>query len=347
MKKVIHILLFFMLLIMIAVSIFPVFLPKNIEINVSEKFENPVSEVFNEFNNLQNLSVWGAWLAQDSIDRQINFFAPYKGQSASLMWNNKKDENQGKGEYKILKSVLNKYIQLQIIFLKKNIICAENIHFSFAEKQTQVDIHFKTSDFDYFNRIFAYFYAPKLQEDLQLSLKKLDQKLNGGKNLKKMPTYGEVDYFDFGGAQLLAVRNETSSNSDAVHKASLASFKEVMAYLVDSLRYSPVDIKNPTAYFVKYDTVIHSAVFYAGFPVKNMEILPQKKFEVVSIPAGQAIYTPIDGNYTNIINSRYILDQYSKEHGITQTKDFWEEYSDYPDRKETEITGKAFYLISN
>ncbi|MGM5631058.1 hypothetical protein O2K51_09160 [Apibacter raozihei] len=344
MKKIVNILLLIILLFAIAGCIIPSFLPKNINFQVSREYNNPISEVFLEFNDLENYGVWGTMVSEDSINTRINYFAPYKGEGSSLTWSNKKDTNIGKGEYKILKSKINKYIQSQIIFVETAVICIEDIYFKPVDGSTQVTVNLKTEDFSYFNRIFAYLYAERLQDNLEESLARLEKKLSKG-NLNKILASGDTEYTDLQGIQMIAIKNETSTDAEDIYKSMHKSLGEITEYLTDSLRYIPNDIKNPIAYYIKYDTIEKSAVFYSGYPVKLDILPPNTDIKLISIPGGKAIYTPISGKVENLINARYTLDTYSKENGVKLKNQFWEEYLDFPLSFDDEIKGNAYYLI--
>lgn len=344
MKKIVNTFLILLLLLLIAGCVIPSFLPENIEIQVSKKFNNPISEVFLEFNDLENYGTWGALISEDSINTRVNYFSPYKGKGSSLTWTNKKDTHIGKGEYKILKSKINQYIQSQIIFVETRVICTEDIFFKSESGATQVSIHLKTGDFSYFNRIFAYLYSGKLKERLEKSLDRLGRKLDKD-DINKELTVGETKYIDFDGIQLLAIKNETTTNMDDIYKSMYKSLNEISEYLTDSLRYIPTDIKNPIAYYTKFDTINKTATFYSGYPVK-LDVLPSNsEMKLISIPGGRAIFTLINGKVENLPDSRYVLDKYAKENGVKLNNQFWEEYQDYPLSFDDEIKGKAFYLI--
>ncbi|MDR2121646.1 MAG: hypothetical protein LBP34_00840 [Flavobacteriaceae bacterium] len=344
MKKIVNIFLTFVFLLIVAGCIVPTFLSKNIEIHTSRSFNNPISEVFLEFNDLENYGTWGLLINDDSINTRINYFSPYKGEGSSLTWLNKKDTDIGKGEYKILVSSINRYIKSQIIFVETGVVCVEDIYFKSENGMTQVSVRLKTEDFSYFNRIFAYLYATKLEEDLKNSLEKLANKLSKDNSNKELIA-GDTEYVDFQGTQLLAIKNETSTNIEDIYKAMHKSLQDITEYLTDSLRYIPTDIKNPIAYYTTFDTINKVAVFYSGYPVKLDAFFPDNDMKIISLPSGKAIFTPINGKVGNLFNSRFILDKYSKENGVKLKSHYWEEYQDYPLSFDDEIKGKAFYLI--
>lgn len=347
MKKIVNIFLFLVFLIIVAGCIMPSFLPKKIEIITTKEFNNPISEVFAEFNDLENYASWGLLINEDSVNTRINYFSPYKGAGSSLTWNNSKDYTIGKGEYKILTSKVNNYIKSQIIFVVTGVVCIEDINFKSNEGVTRVSLHLKTDNFTYFTRIFAYLYSHKLEESLNKSLEKLTVLLQNGRSNKQL-NEGDAEYLDFKGIQLLAIKNETSTNSFEVYKAMYKSLHEISNYLTDSLKFSHIDIKNPIIYYSTYDTVAKTAVFYSGYPIDlDSNIIPANNtMSLLSLPAGKAITTPINEKVHNLFNSRYILDKYAKENGIKLKNIYWEEYKDYPLSIDDDIKGKAFYLIA-
>lgn len=345
MKKIVNIFLFLVFLIIVAGCIMPSFLPKKIEIVTSKEFNNPISEVFSEFNDLENYASWGLLINEDSVNTRINYFSPYKGAGSSLTWLNSKDHAIGKGEYKILKSKVNKYIKSQIIFVETGVVCLEDINFRSNEGITHVSIHLKTDNFTYFTRIFAYLYSHKLEESLNESLEKLTILLQNGRSNKKL-NKGDTEYFDFKGIQMLAIKNETSTNFSEVYKAMYNSLHEISNFLTDSLKYTYKDIKNPIIYYSTFDTLAKTAVFYSGYPVDSNIILHNNSMSLLSLPAGKAIATPINEKVHNLFNTRYILDKYAKENGIKLKNIYWEEYHDYPLSIDDDIKGKAFYLIA-
>ncbi|MDR1876744.1 MAG: hypothetical protein LBQ84_03890 [Flavobacteriaceae bacterium] len=344
MKKIVNIFLILIFLLIISGCVILIFLPKNIEIHISRDFDNPISEVFLEFNDMENYGTWGILIGEDSINTRINYFSPYKGEGSSLTWKNKKDDNIGEGEYKILKSKINQYIQSQIIFVEARIVCMEDIYFKSEGGGTRVSIRLKTEDFSYFNRIFAYLYARKLEENLENSLQKLTDILSKDNSNKELAV-GDIEYTDFQGVQLLAIKNETSMNTAEIYKSMYRSLHDITKYLTDSLRYIPTDIKNPVAYYTTFDTINKTVVFYSGYPVK-LDVLPSNTdIKLISIPQGKAIFTPINGKTEDLFDSRFALDRYSKENGVKLKQQYWEEYQDYPLSFDDEIKGRAYYLI--
>lgn len=346
MKKIVNILLILIFLLIVAGCIIPAFLPKNIELKVSREFNNPISEVFLEFNNMENYGSWAPLISTDSLNTHINYIYPYKGQGSSLTWVNKKNDEIGKGEYKILKSVINKYIKAQIIFDHIGVIYFQDINFKSEEGNTQVYLQLKSEDFSYFNRIFAYFYSQSLETELEKGLAKLASKLSRN-NLNSMNVgIGDTEFTEFPGMQLLSIKNETTTEPHEIFKAAHKSLKEISKYLIDSLHYVPTDIKSPVLYYTKFDTLNHNAIFYSGYPIK-LDMLPENNnMNLISIPEGESIYTPIESNFNSILKFRYTLDKYSKENGIQVKPTYWEQYIDFPISPDELIKGKAYYLIS-
>ncbi|TWP23249.1 hypothetical protein ETU10_07810 [Apibacter muscae] len=344
MRKILNVFLFILFLLIIAGCILPYFLPKNIEISASKKLTNPISEVFLEFNDLENFGSWGLLTEQDSINTRINYFSPYKGKGASLTWKNKKNYEIGNGEFKILESIINKKIKAQIIFVNYGILCSEDIYFKSLKEGTYIKVSLKTQDFSYFKRIFAYLNAENLQEILDESLNRLELKLNK-KNIPQQLKLGESDFIDKKNVQLLVVKNETTTDSEEISKNLHKSFHTVNQYMVDSLNYSLLDIKNPIVYYTNFDTINKSATYYAGYPVNNLDIIPNDNIKLISIPSGKAIFTPIKTTNLNLLNSKYTLDSYAKENGIKLKNQFWQEFNDFPTSNDDEIRGNAFYLI--
>lgn len=345
MKKIVNTFLIIIFLFIIAGCIIPTFLPKNIEFETSRQFNNPVSEVFLEFNNLENYGSWAPLISTDSLNTNINYMFPYKGMGSSFTWVNKKNNEIGKGEYKILKSKINTYIQSQIIFDHIGVIYLQDIHFKYENNSTQVKLHLKSENFSYFNRILAYFYLNHLKDDWEEGLNKLSSKLSKN-NLNTHVGVGDTEFADFPGLQLLSIKNETTTDPDEIFNAAHKSLKEISKYLIDSLRYIPTDIKNPVLYYSKFDTLNHSAIFYSGYPIK-LDVLPKNNtMSLISIPGGKSIYTPIEGSFNSILKFRYSLDKYSKENGIQIKPQYWEQYIDFPISSHDVIKGNAYYLIT-
>lgn len=345
MKKIVNIFLFLVFLIIVAGCIMPSFLPKKIEIITTKEFNNPISEVFAEFNDLENYASWGLLINEDSVNTRINYFAPYKGTGSSLTWNNAKDHSIGKGEYKILKSKVNNTIKSQIIFVENGVVCIEDIDFQSIGGVTDVTIHLTTENFTYFTRIFAYLYSHKLEESLNKSLDKLSILLQNGRSNKQLHE-GDAEYIDFKGIQLLAIKNETSTNAEDVYKAMYKSLHEISNYLTDSLKYSYKDIDNPIVYYSTFDTLAKSTIFYTGYPVESNINPPNSAMSLITLPAGKAITTPINENVHTLFKTRYILDKYAKENGVKLKNSYWEEYQDILQSLDDDLKGKAFYLIT-
>ena len=346
MKKIVNIFLFLVFLIIVAGCIMPSFLSKNIEITISKDFNNPISEVFAEFNELEKYAAWGLLINDDSLNTRINYFSPYKGTGSSLTWSNSKNNTIGKGEYKILKSKLNKYIKSQIIFVETGVVCIEDIDFESNENMTTVSIHLKTEEFSYFTRIFAYLYSHKFKESLAESLEKLTNLLEVVHSHKQISEGGGIKYIDFQGIQLLCIKSETSSKYSDVYNAAHKSLQDISKYLTDSLKYSSNEIKKPIIYYTTVDTIANKTIFYSGYAIDATIIPPSSAMNFITLPNGKAITTPIDEKVHNLFNARYILDEYAKDNDVKLKNIYWEEYQEYPSSIDDDIKGKAFYLIT-
>lgn len=346
MKKIFNFIIIFIFLVIVAFSLLPLFLEKNISFSLTHSYESPVSEVFQEFNEVQSFGSNLHWLKKDSVNTRLNFFAPYKGKGSSFTWENKVNKEIGSGEYKIINSVINKRITALLSFNQSKITNYCSFSFEKEGNQTLVTLNFKTSDFSYLGRITGYFMQKDIEQELNDCLAAIDKTLSKNKKIIKTIKIGEVAYSEFNGNRILSIENETDTSPENMFKAINKSLSAINKFLIDSLNYSSSDIKNPIVYYQKYDTVSKFAKFYAGYPIKN-NFVPNGSMQWFNLPSGTTIYTPIKGNYPHSFQSKYLLDKFAKENGIG-LGGFWFEYeNEFNDKPDFEFQGKVVYKMKN
>lgn len=88
------------------------FLPKQAKVERSILIEMPAEQLFNYLNTTKNFNDWSPWFEMEP-DGDYEFTGAETGVGGTLSWEGKKT---GKGTQKIIESVPNSYIKLELVF---------------------------------------------------------------------------------------------------------------------------------------------------------------------------------------------------------------------------------------
>ena len=334
-----------LILLILAILIIPIFLPKKITATAEKEISKPVEVVFEEFTNLNEYSKWNPWTSQDSLAK-IEISMPYRGEGAGFKWSTENLE----GDMIISKANPNSKIQYELTGFElggNSIMTAEFQPQN--ENKTKVKWQIESEEMGYFNRYFIYFKSKSLSEKLMEGLNNLESFLKDivlteaqAGDLKA----GEIRIVKFEGLKLITVQNDTSLESDEMTTATEESFGLLFSYLTDYLKVPQSQIGYPVSYYTLVDSIGNRAKFRCGYPITE-SVQTGEGMELMSLPATETLVALHKGSYKSLHLTMGKMKNYASQNKLNLTTNYWEEYLNDPEviKNENELLTKIYIPI--
>lgn len=316
----------FLIILVIAILIIPLFLPKTISAEVEHEFKHPVGIVYEEFNNLKEFSEWEPWTHGDSAVEK-SYFSPYRDEGAGYKW--LKAGNSQSGEILILKTEQNQFVEMELEGWDIGETAQMKVEFTpvNAEK-TKLKWYVESEEIGYFSRYYSYYSSKKLKEKLEEGLTFLDERLKSAALTPEQAQSllpGKIQTEMFEGGKLITILNETSLDQEEINTASEESFGKLYSFLVDYIKIPPQNMGKPTTYYEYIDTASKKAKFYCGYPITE-SIKPEEDMQLFSLPAGETLVSIHKGSYNSLPQKIEEMKQYATKNKIKLGNSHWKTY---------------------
>lgn len=317
MKKTILILIF----ILVIIAVIPIFLPKTMHIEQEKVYNNPVEEVFQNFNDLNKFTSFNEWTSKDE-DIILNFSKQTKGLNAKYSWKSE-DKSIGEGSMKIMEVSDNEFINYELQFGESKGNTAEIIFQKVDDNKTKVIWSFDSEEAKYPFQIFNLLMKKPVGDNLNKSLINLESILN--QNKAEIHEDNNIIITENSTQKLFGVLQQTSVASDEIYTAIEESFGMVYSYLTDVVGKSPEQIGFPVILWKNYSIDNNNALFYCGYIVQE-NIDTAEEFEYAEIPSGKSLNTQFRGNIKELEFAYNSLKKYAQENDILLSTEFWSVY---------------------
>lgn len=317
MKKTILILIF----ILVIVAIIPIFLPKTMHVEREYIYNNPIEEVFQNFNELKIFTSFNEWTSKDD-DIILNFSKQTKGLNAKYSWKSK-DKTVGDGHIKIIEVADNEFINYELQFGESKGNTAEIIFQKIDENKTKVIWSFDSEEAKYPFQIFNLLMKKPVKDNLNKSLINLENILN--KNKGNTQDNSNIKITENNNQKIFGILQQTSIDSDEISTAIDESLGTVYSYLKDVIGKTPEQIGPPVVLWKNYSIDNDNALFYCGYIVQA-NIDTAEEFEYTEISAGKSLSTKFKGNNKGLEFAYKSIEDYAKENEILLSTEFWSVY---------------------
>lgn len=338
----------FLILLVIAILIIPLFLSNKIIAETEKDFELPVGIIYEEFNNLKEYSEWEPWTKSDSTSTK-EYFAPYRGEGAGYKWGNVENESQS-GEITISQAQQNQLIEFDLEGLGLGDISKMLVEFTpEGNSKTKLKWRIESEEIGYFSRYYSYFTSKNIKKKLDEGLISLEERLKSSALTPEqanslLPGMIKTEMFD--GEKLITILNETSLDQSEINTAREESFGKLFSYLTDYIKIPPQNIGKPTSYFEYIDTASKKAKFYCGYPITETVKL-EDDMELYSLPAGKNLVCIHKGSYETINQTLLKMKQHAAKEKLTLGNSHWEIYMNDPEivKDKIELLTKIYIPI--
>jgi effector-binding domain-containing protein len=299
-----------LLIVLVVLTILPVFLPAEAEVSQSILIDANAQTIFRQVNSYKKWRDWGPFETGDTNMKSV-YSGPESGVGASHTWTS---EDMGDGSMTILKSEPYSFIQGKLDMGTNGAALDEWI-FNETASGTEVIWTLKLADLSYpFGKYFGAFLKSIMQPTQEKGLNKLKVVSEAAREsvvierveLKEQPS---VVIFD---------STKIAGMNDVIQKA----MTELYAYM----RKSKLEPSGPTfTMYYNWDTTAYIKMGI-GFPVYE-EAKSQGRVEYFMRPAGKVAKAVCPGPYENLGGAHEDMDKYFNDFRLSYTdKPVWEEY---------------------
>ena len=339
MKKI----LIFFILLLCAIIIGGLFLPREIHVERSIAINRPAATLFTLLNSYRSFNQWSPW-AQRDPDASYEFSGPGEGVGARMSWSG--DPAQvGTGWQEITVSIPYQKVGMHLDF------GAQGIADSYFEIRgdtlgSSVTWGFDTdvtSDQGFFGalmgRYFGLFLDKWVGSDYEQGLEAFKQ------YAETLPaadfSNADIQLIDVEPAEILYVSGQTSREPDDIAAALASAYGEITAYLADN----GIEMTGqPMAITRAWDETGYQ--FEAAIPVKNVTAPLAGNVMAGQSPAGRAVRMVHIGPYSQIQAGYEKMSAWMAANGLTEGSLSWEHYiSDPGQTPEDEIITHIYFLV--
>ncbi|MDO5656647.1 MAG: GyrI-like domain-containing protein [Flavobacteriaceae bacterium] len=344
MKKI----LFLLLLLVVALAVLPLFMPKTMHIEEEYVFDAPVERVFNHFNDLKRFTQFDSWSRKDP-DIKLNFSSPSSGEGASYMW---ESENRkiGQGSMSITDSRENEFIDYSLKIADMQGHTTEAIFQRIDDGKTRVIWSFDSSEAKYPFQVFNFLMKGTVRNNLKSSLVNLDSILTQDRVFKHPNTDIKVGGFNVvtePEKRIFGIMQQTTTDDQEMSTAMNEAFGYVYSYLHDNQGLTEDEIGHPVVLWKQFSPESKLALFYCGFML-NKNAKEKDDFEYIQIPAGKYLTTMHNGSY-NTLNITYErIYKFAEVNGIEVSFNTYDVYlNDATKTEEKDLKTQIFVPVYN
>lgn len=309
------------LLIIVSVSVlflvvFSFFLPTTQKIEKSISIETTNELVFNQVDELKNWRNWSAWAEKDStIYTQLkNYSTPSKGVNSTFNWKSNDDE-LGEGSVKIIKSLPNELIELEMNFDETEALG----YWYFKPNENVVEVTFGINlnfGFNPFAKWYGLFAENYISPDIEKGLKNLKTftenlpKISSG--LASQKNIEQTQWF-------VAIREKIDGKITENFHSKL--FSEVNEFLTKN--DISTDFPTIVIYHFWSDSIID---IEAGIMLKDSVYIEDNRIKLNKIKPGKVVTANHYGAYDRIPETYFSINEWMRRNDVQVIGPPWEIY---------------------
>jgi effector-binding domain-containing protein len=298
------------LIVLVVLTILPVFLPAEAEVSQSILIDASPQTIFRQVNSYKKWRDWSPFELGDP-DMKSVYSGPESGVGAAHTW---KSEDMGDGSMVILKSEPYSFIQGELD-MGSNGKALDEWSFKKTESGTEVVWTLKLADLSYpFGKYFGAFLKSIMQPTQEKGLNKLKEVSELAREsvvIERVELMEQPSIVIFDSTKIAGMNG-------VIEKA----MNELYAFM----RKSKLEPAGSTfTMYYNWDTTTYIKMGI-GFPVYE-EVKSQGRVEFFMRPAGKAAKAICIGPYENLGPAHEDMDKYFSDFGLSYTeKPVWEEY---------------------
>ncbi|MGI9527858.1 MAG: GyrI-like domain-containing protein [Weeksellaceae bacterium] len=326
MKKV----LFFLLLLVVALAVVPLFLPKTMYVEEEYVYDADVSDIFEQFYDMQKYTRFDPWVREDSLVK-ITYSSPSSGPNAYYNWESEV-QDLGSGKMQIVDSRLEEFISYDITYDQMEGNTADIIFHKLDDNKTRVIWSFESAEADYPFQVFNWIMKSSVQDKIHQGLVNLDTLLKENQNSENKDPYTIKNVID---KRLFGVLQSTSIDDEEIFTAKDETLGFVRSYLIDAQKLEEKNIGNPVVYWKMYDLESQKAMFYCGYFIQK-DVPEVDGMEYIELKGGRVINAVHNGSYRNLPNTYEAIKRYGESKGLELSPEWYNVYLNSPDHVKTE-----------
>ena len=290
--------------------------------------------IFAKINDIKTWEEWGPWMSDETME--VSYGDITVGEGATYSWTS---QDMGNGSFKMLESVLSESLKSELIFDGNDPM---NGFWKFEDVEgegTKVTwgimgkIPYPFNAFTIFGNNKE---SEKMFDEGLANIKAICEREAADKTYRGY----KINVIDFPAKNYLAIR-------DKIKMTDITAFySENFQKLVGAVMGGKLEMDGmPSGLLYEWNEETGIADMAAAIAYKGDS--PNDQFAQVQIEAGKALVIDFYGNYPDIGEAHYGMDDYMKEHGITHPKLVIEEYVTDPgiELDTAKWLTKVFYLL--
>ncbi|MXV37850.1 hypothetical protein GO491_04025 [Flavobacteriaceae bacterium Ap0902] len=318
--------LFFLLLLVVALAITPLFLPKTLYVEEEYVFDENISTVYEYFYDMQKFTQFDQW-SKKNPNVEITYSSPSSGPNASYVWTSNAGETQ-EGKVQIIDSKLDEFINYNLNFGETKGNVSEIIFQEMGDNKTRVIWTFESAEANYPFQVFNILMRNAVKEDLAQGFILLDNLLKKDKISSNPEPYSVKNMEE---KKLFGVLQQTSLDQQEIDTAMAETFGFVRSYLIDANEVMRDSISNPVVLWKMYDVDDNTAIFICGYFIEDADIPEVDGMEYTLLPAGRVIKGVHQGSYLNLPNAYSEMRNYAAKKGFKLSKDAYDIHLNTPE----------------
>ncbi|MFD1095177.1 SRPBCC family protein [Salegentibacter chungangensis] len=292
--KILKYLLFLILIIIIAGSIYVATKDGEFQVEQTKVIEAPREMVYNEVNNYKNWENWEPW-SQESEDMVVNYFEKTKGEGAGYMW---KSEDMGDGQIRTTEatpfSKINQIISFDTPFGETS----SQVYWEFEEAENGTKVTWGMKGEQSFTEKLIFSFQDQSISEMMLPM--FDKGLENMETviLNKMKEYNiSVDgIIQHGGGYYMYTT--TASKMSQVDERMQKMIADVSSYMEQN---NIEKTGNPFVLYNEWNDEKGTAIFSAGIFTSSEVITPAESMILNDyLPNQKVVKTTLKGDYKNL-----------------------------------------------
>ena len=313
------------------------FLPSSLHVEESLMIKAPSSVIFKNVNSLKAWETWSPFQKEDTA-MTSEYSGPENGVGAVQTW---KSSELGNGSMKIIESVADKYIKMDLDFMIDQKVVSD---WKFEEDSygTTVTWSVDICNLGYpFGRYIGMFIPRMMHRSFRMGLESLGNlSENQAKELQSYKTSERV-IEEVPAWQALVIRD--SSTVDKIGDVLASIYTEISKYMEENKIEC---VGPPYALYTLWDEKANKFVVEAGFPVKTV-VKGSGRIGFKTYNACKAVVASHFGAYETTYHTYEAIEKYIEEQSLKQKGAPWEVYVSDPEKEKdlTKIETRIYYPV--
>ena len=312
-----------------------IFMPKDIDLNVSRDIDTPIPVLYNIVNDISTQTAWNPWMQSDET-MQVVFSEQTSGMGASYSWTS---ENSGNGSQTIVNSIPNQMVEMDVVFEDQDPSNA-SVSFQPSKDGTQVTWAFQ-GRIGFPMNILGPFFKRSIRSSYKKGLKSLED--------LAIERWKDNKYFGY------EIKPDNLPERNFVVRRDIVKVAEMQQFYATNLGslFQAVQSSGqemdwmPSGLFYSTEAVDGKIDMAAAIPVGDAVAIDNTGS--VIIPEGPGLEIDHYGDYSLLPSAHKAAEAYMRDRGLIHNAPFIEEYMTDPglEKDSQKWLTKIYYYLAD